>query len=197
MQQVAEFISTLLSIYSFLIVVRIFLSWGNLGSARFASVNTFLTRITDPFLQLFRGLPGLQRGRLDLSPIVAMMVLGMVTNIFSILARKGSLTFGIFMAVIVSSIGSVLSFFLFILLILMGVRLYLEYRRTPNSIQFIAILDGLVGGITTRVHSIIFSGKEVPSSTLLIASTVTVAVINLLARFLFAWLTEFMVGLPF
>lgn len=197
MQQVAAFISTLLSIYSFLIVVRIFLSWGNLGSARFSSVNTFLTRITDPFLQLFRGLPGLQRGRLDLSPIVAMMVLGMFTNIFSIIARKGTMTFGIVMAVIVSSIGSVLSFFLVLLLILMGVRVFLEYRRTPNSIQFIAILDGLIGGVTTRVHSILFNGREVPSRTLLIASAATILVINILARFLFAWLTEFMVGLPF
>ena len=69
-------------IYELLILIRIILSW-----VPHDPTNPLIYKlhtITDPFLDLFRPLP-LQFGGIDFSPIVALLVLGMIERvIFSI-----------------------------------------------------------------------------------------------------------------
>lgn len=197
MQQLASVISMVLSLYSFLIVIRIFLSWGSIGASRFPSFYTPLTKITDPYLNIFRGLPGLQRGNLDFSPIAAMIVLSLLNNIVSMIARQGRITIGIILALITQAVGSVITFFLGLFIILFFIRVFLEYRRTSYSIQYIAILDNLLRGTIERVHRYLFSGKETSSRTLILASTAVCIVIYFALKALIAWLITYLVNLPF
>ena len=74
-------ISTFLNIYMFILIVRILLTW-------FPTVNwmnqiaSTLSPITDPYLNLFRSIiPPL--GGLDISPILAIFVLQILTGLFS------------------------------------------------------------------------------------------------------------------
>jgi YggT family protein len=70
-----------LNIYSYLLIIRVLLTW-------FPQINWYnqpfaaLSQITDPYLNLFRSIiPPL--GGMDFSPILAFVLLNLVTNLLS------------------------------------------------------------------------------------------------------------------
>ncbi|MGH1393740.1 MAG: YggT family protein [Trichormus sp.] len=72
---------TFLTIYSYLLIIRVLLTW-------FPQINWYnqpfaaLSQITDPYLNLFRSIiPPL--GGMDFSPILAFVLLNLVTNLLS------------------------------------------------------------------------------------------------------------------
>ena len=73
-------VANFLKIYLFLIFVRILLTW--FPTANWANqVASFLSPITDPYLNIFRSfIPPL--GGLDISPILAIIVLQVVAQLF-------------------------------------------------------------------------------------------------------------------
>lgn len=67
-------INTVVSIYSFMLVIYILMSW--VPSSRETSIGRFLERICEPYLGFFRKIiPPF--GMIDFSPIVAILVLNM------------------------------------------------------------------------------------------------------------------------
>ena len=79
---VADYVSTLITVYVVLIFIRILMSYfRTIPYYRWLDIFLrFVTEVTDPWLNLFRRLP-LRVGPLDLSPIVAILVLQIVGNI--------------------------------------------------------------------------------------------------------------------
>ena len=83
---VADYVNTLITVYVVLIFIRILMSWiRNIPYNRVLSaVLTFVTDVTDPYLNLFRRfIPPVKLGpaALDISPIVAVFVLLIVGGI--------------------------------------------------------------------------------------------------------------------
>ena len=78
---VTNTLANFLNIYLFLIVIRILLTW--FGTVDWVNqVAAFLSPITDPYLNIFRAfIPPL--GGLDLSPMLAILVLQVVAQLFS------------------------------------------------------------------------------------------------------------------
>jgi YggT family protein len=88
----ADYVSTLVLVYTVLIFVRILMSWiPRIPYNRILSaVLTFVVDVTDPYLQLFRRIVPMVRigpGALDLSPIVALIVLSLVGRILAAAIR--------------------------------------------------------------------------------------------------------------
>lgn len=82
MVQLLEILLLAIRIYSFALIIYIFMSW--FPGARESSVGLLLTKICEPYLEVFRRIiPPL--GMIDFSPIVAIIVLQ--------LARSGLITF--------------------------------------------------------------------------------------------------------
>ena len=89
---VADYVDTLVTVYIVLILIQILVSW-------FRSIPyhpilsgflTFVSDVTNPYLRLFRRFIPMARigpAALDLSPIVAVFVLGIVGGIVSSLIR--------------------------------------------------------------------------------------------------------------
>lgn len=72
MVQLFNILNTALTIYSYALIVYIFMSW--FPGARESSIGLFLTRICEPYLEQFRKIiPPL--GMIDLSPIVGIFVI--------------------------------------------------------------------------------------------------------------------------
>ncbi|MEC5422772.1 YggT family protein [Virgibacillus sp. C22-A2] len=72
MGQIFSLLDTALVMYSYALIVYIFMSW--FPGARESSIGTFLTKICEPYLEQFRRfIPPL--GMIDLSPIVGILVL--------------------------------------------------------------------------------------------------------------------------
>ncbi len=89
---VADYINTLAIVYIVLIFVRILTSWiPRMPYNRFlAAVLKFISDVTDPYLNLFRRFVPMVRlgpGALDLSPILATIVLIIVSSLISKLIR--------------------------------------------------------------------------------------------------------------
>ena len=89
---VADYVTTLSTIYIVLIFIRILMSWiPRMPYNRYlAAFVQFVTDVTDPYLNLFRRFIPMVRigpGALDLSPIVATIVLIVVSSIVAGLIR--------------------------------------------------------------------------------------------------------------
>jgi YggT family protein len=91
-EEIADFLSALLSVYTIVIVAWVVTSLVfSLGvrvpySRALNAVLDFLRDVTEPYLRLFRRLP-LRIGPLDLTPIVAIIVLSVVGGIIVELIR--------------------------------------------------------------------------------------------------------------
>ena len=91
-EEIADFLSALLSVYTIVIVAWVVTSLVfSLGvrvpySRALNAVLDFLRDVTEPYLRLFRRLP-LRVGPLDLTPIVAIIVLSVVGGIIVELIR--------------------------------------------------------------------------------------------------------------
>ncbi len=91
---VADYVSTLATIYIVLIFIRILSSWiPRMPYNRYlAAFLQFVTDVTDPYLNLFRRFIPMVRvgpGALDLSPIVATIVLIVVSSLVASAIRGG------------------------------------------------------------------------------------------------------------
>jgi YggT family protein len=89
---VADYVDTLVVVYLVLIFIRILTSWvPRMPYNRYlAAFLQFITDVTDPYLNLFRRFIPMVRmgpGGLDLSPIVATIVLIVVGGVVSKLIR--------------------------------------------------------------------------------------------------------------
>jgi YggT family protein len=83
---IANYLQTLLTVYIVLIFIRILMSWfTRIPYNRYLDMALrFVSEVTDPYLNLFRRFIPMVRigpGALDLSPIVAVLVLSILGNI--------------------------------------------------------------------------------------------------------------------
>ncbi|MFC1480514.1 YggT family protein [Candidatus Omnitrophota bacterium] len=77
LRSLALLISLVFNVVYFVLVVRIILSWVNADP--YNDIVRIIYRVTEPILAPFRRLP-LQMGGIDLSPIVAFLVLSVLRN---------------------------------------------------------------------------------------------------------------------
>jgi YggT family protein len=82
-EDIAHYVSTLITVYIVLIFIRILMAWfTRIPYYRWLDVTLrFVSEVTDPYLRLFRRfipMVKLGPGALDLSPIVAVLVLSIV-----------------------------------------------------------------------------------------------------------------------
>ena len=193
-------LALLLSVYNILIIGRIVLQWLSLSStSSFRSdIENLLATIVDPYLNLFKGLKFLRRGNVDFTPIAALTVISISQRVFQAFAYTRKFTFGYFLANLVqalwSSIGSLI---LGIIIILIAIRLFLSYRRSPSSIAYISILDSFLRTPLDYLHKVIFRGKEVSDRTLMYSALGISIALYIICSLLISFLISFLGSLPF
>ena len=93
-QDIADFLSALITVYTLIIFASIIVSWVFSFGVRVPysrplnAVLDFLRDVTEPYLRIFRRLP-LRVGPLDLSPIVAILALQIVGRLIVNLIDPG------------------------------------------------------------------------------------------------------------
>jgi YggT family protein len=102
-------ISLLLMGYLVLILIRLLATW--FGSASTPPLVEFLARITDPYLNLFRGWRFLRFQYLDLSPLAALIILQLLITVSSRIALERSIWFGLVLSLLLELVGQALGFF--------------------------------------------------------------------------------------
>jgi len=159
MQLIFGFLSSVLSIYTMLLVARIILTW--FGNNHRSGIVQFLSRITDPYLNWWRGRFSLRAGFLDLTPIVAMAALHVVQRIFSTIAVQGSISLGLIVAIVISQAWSMLSFMLGFCIIVLVVRLVGYYMKKEMVGPLWTVVDAIARPLTFRVTRLIFRDRIV------------------------------------
>jgi len=72
---------SLLNIYSFVIFIYVLLSWLPTKTGILSEIDTFLGKICEPYLKIFRKFIPSIGGMVDISPIVALLVLQLVARL--------------------------------------------------------------------------------------------------------------------
>ncbi len=172
LSNVMRFISAILSTYMVLIIIRIFLTWfrGNVESRPVQ----ILTSIVDPYLNIFRRITWLRAGAIDFSPVVGIMALGILTQVTSTIALKGSISLIELVLYIISAIWGLVSYVLIILAILMIVRLISTYISKGTS-QIWFVLDNILNRVMAKILGI-FTSKPVKFKNALIICSIIIIV---------------------
>ena len=106
----AKIVSSLVSLYMILCIVRIFFSW--IPSLTDTKWGRLIAGLTDPYLNLFRGFSLFRTPAIDFSPIVALAVLSVLNNLFMTLSYAVRITLGFILSLLLDAAWSAISFVL-------------------------------------------------------------------------------------
>ena len=194
MQVIFGFLSSVLGVYSLLLVARIILTW--FSGNRQSGITQFLSRITDPYINWWRQHFNLRAGFLDLSPIIAISALSVVQRIFSTLAVHGTITLGLVGAIVITAIWSIVSFLLGMCVIVLVVRLigYLMNKEMYGT--FWHIVDSISRPLMFRISRLVFRNSSVSFVTGIVVSILLLGAVWLLGRILIATITGMLIAGP-
>ena len=136
-------------IYSYLCIVYIFLSWFGSNSR-----GGFLYEICDPYLSWFRRFKFTQIGMVDFSPILAIGILSLFSGVLFQIADMR--TFSV-LGIALNLVGIVWSFFSFLLnffIIILIIRLVLDFSENYRQGNFADMLDRFLSPVFVIVHKL-------------------------------------------
>ncbi|HAP44618.1 MAG: hypothetical protein A2087_13055 [Spirochaetes bacterium GWD1_61_31] len=155
---ILSFLSFAVNAYLILCVVRIFLTW--VPGLTPNPATAFIIALTDPFLNLFRGIKFLRSGNMDFSSLAAFAVLAALSRGL-IMAGSGQLTLGSSLLIILEMIISPISFLLSFFALLFLARL-LAYLFKWNSLHPVWLaIDALINPLLFRLKRFFFRNRIV------------------------------------
>lgn len=196
---IASILASLLSFYSLLIWLRIVLTWIKVpGQTQENPLAYYLGKIVDPYLSWFKGISSLRRSRFDLTPLVALAALSVVQSMLRLYGSYGSLTVGMVFALVLQTLWSYLvSPIFWFVIIMLGIRLVFCYRRSPQSIGYITMLDSMVGGVLNWVQNLIYPKKAINDRQLVITSLIFFIALYIGTSLVLRFLIGFFANLSF
>lgn len=195
LQDIMGVVSTIISIYMFIIFVRIILTW--VQGPSYGRAMYYLTRITDPYLNMFRGLRFLQIGHVDFSPVLAIILLSVVRQIADRIARSGEVSLGVILAFTLSIIASAVFFFLTLLAIITAIRLLGIWFGANSTGRFWITLDRILQPMTFRLLERFGRSESLTYPQALAAFAAGLIIVIILGRFLVGYLVILLSQLPF
>lgn len=190
----AKIVSSLVSLYMVLCIIRIFFSW--IPSLTDTKWGKLIARLTDPYLNLFRGFSLFRTTAVDFSPIVALAVLSVLNNLFMTLSYAVRITLGFILSLLLDAAWSAISFLLGFFLVISLIRIIGFLARIAVLHPLWQILDGIINPLLFRINRIIYRGRTVQYLQGLITGFIVVLVMRTLGGFLVRLLTSLLMSLP-
>ena len=211
-RNVCSILASIIGIYSLLIVISIVFSWINNiqranawrngyntqgQSSTITKISNLLGRITDPYLNLFKGITSLRRSHIDLTPLVAIIVLNFFQSIFNFVSVSGKITIGVILALIVSlAWDSFFSYILFFLIALLIVRYFVGRSNSYKAQNWLNAIDPIINSSVQRVYKIFFAKRgESDDQKIVLVSLVFYVVVYVVLKLAVSWLVSFLVSL--
>ncbi|MBP6958622.1 MAG: YggT family protein [Spirochaetia bacterium] len=190
----AKIVSSLVSLYMILCIVRIFFSW--IPSLTDTKWGRLIAGLTDPYLNLFRSFSLFRTPAIDFSPIVALAVLSVLNNLFMTLSYAVRITLGFILSLLLDAAWSAISFLLGFFLVISLIRIIGFLARIAVLHPLWQILDGIINPLLFRINRIIYRGRTVQYLQGLITGFIVVLVMRTLGGFLVRLLTSLLMSLP-
>jgi YggT family protein len=175
-----------------LIIFRVLLTWFQ-GRLNGKGVE-ILMKVTDPYMNRFKGISWLRFGFLDFSPVVAIAVLGLVSQIFNSLAVSGTLNPMLIVVYILGSVWNFLAFFINFLIIMMIFRLVTILFFSTWNHQILFQIDNILYKVVARILGI-FTTKNVKYSMALAICAGILLALRILIGYGIALLLSYLAGL--
>jgi len=144
---VLDIIATILTLYSFLILFRIIMTW--LPDHSFGRPQELIGRAVDPYLDVFRRTRLLRIGYVDASPVLGIILLYVVIDVLRSVSVTGTISLGLVLGMFVLRAGNALVFLLGILLLVTVIRLVMLLANARAN-RFTMVLDQLLQPIAYR-----------------------------------------------
>ena len=187
--------SSLISVYSFVCLIRILLTW--MPQIDQSPAGRFVAGLCDPFLNWFRRFSFTSVGMIDFSPILALGTLSLGAMIFSRLASTGHITLGVVLAGLVQIIWSLISFLLIIMIVCLSIRLIYDLVNRNGFSPFWTMLDRFLNHPISYVTGLFNRGRGVMGyRASLILTLVFMIVLEVGLSFAVSYLTALLYALP-
>ncbi len=111
LHSIFEILSVATSLYMGILSIFIILSWFH-QTGSVSPLYLFFYRLANPYLQLFRSIPGLRFYLIDFSPLLGFLILALASQIFTSLAVVGSISVGLILAVVIQFVWGFVRFML-------------------------------------------------------------------------------------
>lgn len=165
------FLTTLLEIYSLICVIRIFMTW--IPSISYSSAGRILSRICDPYLNLFRRLRFLIIGGIDFTPAAALLVLSLGGSLCKALEQTGTFNIFVLLGILVSMIASLVLSILTFLIIILIIRLVIEFMHSGSYGSPVAgALDRFLMPVVYKIAKTFTAGRSITYRNALIISII-------------------------
>ncbi len=195
MQGVFRVAGAAVSIYMLLIFVRVLLTW--FSGARYGRAYEVLASVTDPYLDWFRRTTPVRFGAFDFSPLVGILALGIVGNVFSRIAISGSITVGYLLAIVLSAVWSVVSFFLLFFLVVAAIRMVGLVANLDEQGRFWSVIEQILNPFLQVVVRPFLRGHFTSYRRSLLIFIAVIALVSFVGRVGIRYLTGALVSLPF
>ena len=193
LMKAALFLSRLLALYSFIIWIRIFLTWIT-PYPQPGSFTYYIARIVDPYLSLFRS-ERARVGALDFSPVIAVGILSIIESVLNVFGIYGTVTFGIILSQIILAFWSYgVSIFLWISIIMLIFRTIASFSSNPAfyNMQNSAITNPIISFVRRC-----FGARIVKDRTVNIISLIVALMLYFVLKRVFAILALYAMRIPF
>ena len=192
LMDMADFLARVISLYSFFIWIRIFLSWIN-PFPREGSLTWYLAMIVDPFLNLFRS-SRFRVGILDISPIFAIAVLSLAQSLLKLFSIYGTLRLGWVVSLLLQYVWSYgIQIFLIFAIIIMVVRTIAAFTGSFSLSRLAALADPLM----KKVREVFFTRRLVKDTTLAVTTLIIMIVLYIALSYLINYLVILSMRIPF
>lgn len=193
-KNLTDFLNGAISIYMFLIIIRIFMSWFSPEIVN--NPKSVLVRLCDPYLNLFKKI-GFTIGYIDFSPLIAIVTLIFAGNIIMQVGLAGKLSFGIILSFFITGIWTAASSLIFFAFIVAVIRLIILTIRPNAYSPVLTVMDSIIAPLSTKISSI-FTKNNTASYTV----KLIIFIIMMLAAYLFfGWavgkLAKIVIHIPF
>lgn len=134
--------------YYLIIILDIILSW--IYSPSLSKFKSFLHKLTEPYMRHFRGISWLRFGMLDFSPILGLMVLGLVLFLTQSLSTGAFPTWYDLLFWIIERIWGLIAFLAMLLAILALFRLIMLFATRGHRAEWLDRIDRLLFPIVSK-----------------------------------------------
>ncbi len=190
---VLKIISGVVLAYILVLVIRILLSWFSAAGVHGSREYSFLYKITEPYLRIFRKIKFLHIKNIDFSPVIAILVLQLISFILMYIVAFGTITFGVIAYAVISGIWNIISFILILLLILFVVKIIVLLARANTASKFVITIDNILHPVMAWINIRLFKRKIVQYRTSMVICTSIFALLLVGGYFLLRFLRSVLI----
>lgn len=176
MAYIFQTLAKIISLYTILCFIRIFLTW--IPGLNFSPIGQFISTLCDPYMNLFSRLP-LHFGGLDFSPMISLGLLSVLSSIFKNISITGNLVIGSILANLLVLVWSVFETLFAILILILIIRL-LVMIFSHKSNYYGSIWTNIDNSLSRVVYTLskwLSFGKPISYKTALIFALLTSLII--------------------